>query len=53
MVLGQLAGGVGSQVVVVELRVVADAPQVAAGAEQSPGFGFEILELSQVVLSFK
>ena len=42
MVLGQPAGGVGSEfaVVVAELRAVADAPQVAAGAEQSPGIGF-------------
>ena len=40
MVAGQLAGGVGSEfAVVVGLRAVADAPQVAAGAEQSPGFG--------------
>ena len=42
MVGGQLAGGVGSEfaVVVAELQAVADAPQVAAGAEQSPEFRF-------------
>ena len=36
-VAGQLVDEVGSQVVVVELQVAADEPQLAAGVEQSPG----------------